>query len=66
MQEWVGYLISFVTGLGTGIVVKISFDASKRKKSVVAIANDSQGVVTQSRNKVAGHMSGRDTHVTGD
>lgn len=66
MHDWMGYLISFVAGLGTGVVVKISFDASRRKISTIAAAGDSQGVVTQSRNKVGGHMSGRDTHVSGD
>lgn len=66
MQDWIGYLITFVTGLTTGVVVKTTFDFSRRKSSAISAAQDSQGVVNQSRNKVGGHMSGRDTHVSGD
>lgn len=64
MQEVIGYLLTFLAGLGAGIVIKIKYDSSRRSKTV--ITGDSQGTVNQSRNKVGGNMSGRDMHATKD
>lgn len=66
MQDIIGHIITFLAGLGAGVVIKIRFDSSKRKNSVTSVARNSQGAVNQSGNKVGGNMSGRDTHVTRD
>lgn len=66
MQDIIGHIITFLAGLGAGVVIKIRFDSSKRKNSVTSVARNSQGTVNQSGNKVGGNMSGRDTHVTRD
>lgn len=64
MQDLVGYVLTFLAGLGTGVVIKIQYDSSRRNKNVVT--GDSQGTVNQTRNKVGGNMAGRDVHGSKD
>ncbi len=60
------YVLTFLAGLGTGVVVKIRLDASKSTTSNTHVASNSQGAVNQNGNSVGGHMSGRDVNVTRD
>lgn len=66
MLDALWYVLTFLAGLGTGVVVKVRFDASKRTTSSTSIAGNSQGKVDQRDNTVGGHMSGRDVNVTKD
>lgn len=66
MLDALWYVLTFLAGLGTGIVVKIRFDASKRTTSSTRVASNSQGTVDQRGNTVGGHMSGRDVNVKQD
>lgn len=61
MQDLIGHFLTFLVGLGAGIVIKIKYDSSRWKKTVIT-----GDTVNQSRNKVGGNMSGRDMHVTKD
>lgn len=64
MLDVLWYVLTFLAGLGTGVVVKVRLDASKRTTS--SIAGNSQGTVDQRGNTVGGHMSGRDVNVKRD
>lgn len=64
MEDLIGHVLTFLAGLGAGIVIKIKYDSSRRKTTVVT--SGSQGTVNQTRNKVGGNLSGRDMHVTKD
>ena len=66
MLDALSYVLTFLAGLGAGVVVKVRFDASKRTTSSTNIASDSQGTVQQRSNTVGGHLSGRDVNVTRD
>jgi hypothetical protein len=66
MLDALYYVLTFLAGLGAGVVVKVTFDASKRIKSSTSVAGDSLDTVEQSGNTVGGHMSGRDVNVTRD
>jgi hypothetical protein len=63
MLDALWYVLTFLAGLGAGIVVKITFDASRRTKSTTRVSSNSQGTVDQRGNTVGGHMSGRDVNV---
>lgn len=64
MADALWYVLTFLAGLGAGVVLKISFDMSKR--TATTISGDSQGTVQQRGNTVGGHMSGRDVNVKRD
>ncbi|WP_146612677.1 hypothetical protein [Paracoccus sediminilitoris] len=66
MFDLLSYLVTFLAGLGAGIVIKIRIDASKKNNSVVNSSNDRQGSVNQYNNTVGGNLSGRDVNVTRD
>ncbi|WP_158614476.1 hypothetical protein [Mesorhizobium japonicum] len=66
MMDVFWYVLTFLAGLGTGVVVKVRFDASKRTTSSTSVSGNSQGKVDQSGNTVGGHMSGRDVNVKRD
>ena len=66
MLDALSYVLTFLAGLGVGVVVKVRFDANKRTTSKTNIASNSQGTVQQRGNTVGGNMSGRDVNVTRD
>jgi hypothetical protein len=66
MLDALSHVLTFIAGLGTGVAIKIKYDAGRRNISSISAAGDSQGKVQQSGNTVKGHMSGRDVNVTRD
>ncbi|MBB4521926.1 UNVERIFIED_ORG: hypothetical protein M2435_001956 [Rhizobium sophorae] len=63
MQDIIIHVLTFLAGLGAGFVLKVRLDASKRSKVTNIGDGSGRNNINQNRNKVGGHMAGRDVNV---
>ncbi|GEM_PF-4887283 len=63
MQDIVTHLLTFIAGLGAGIVVKIKLDARKQANTTNIGDGGGENTINQNRNTVGGNMAGRDVNL---
>ena len=63
MLDFITHLLTFVVGLGAGIVVKVRLDTRKQANTTNIGDGGGENTINQNRNTVGGNMAGRDVNL---